>query len=72
MKDSYFNEMEERIKRMESAIIASGRQDSEESAVGEEEDKSSADKLESQAGLVDHLSSLVIDPKGSPNFIGRQ
>ena len=71
MKDAYFEEMEERIKRMESAIIASGRQDSAELAAGEEEEKSSSDQLESQAGLVDHLSNLVIDPKGSPNFIGR-
>ena len=56
---------------MESAIVASGQQGSAEPAVGQEEEKSSSDRLESQAGLVDHLSNLVIDPKGSPNFIGR-
>jgi len=64
--------MEQRIKRMESAIVASGRQSSAELASGEEEEKSSSEKLESQAGLVDHLSNLVVDPKGSPNFIGGQ
>ena len=66
--------MEDRIKRMESAIISSGLHGTAEPAEGkeEEEEKNSSDKIESQAELSNHLSNLVIDPSGSPNFIGTQ
>jgi hypothetical protein len=63
--------MEDRIKRMESAIISSGLHATAEPAEGkDEEEKNSSDKFESQAELSNHLSNLVIDPSGSPNFIG--
>ena len=62
--------MEERIKRMESAIITSGLHGAAEPVEEKEEEKSSSDKIESQAELSNHLSNLVIDHKGSPNFIG--
>lgn len=62
--------MEDRIKRMESVIIASRLHGTAESVEGEKEEKNSSDKIESQAGLSNHLSNLVIDPDGSPNFIG--
>jgi hypothetical protein len=67
--------MEERIKRMESTIIASGLQgpaglvnvkEEEE----EEEEKTSSDRIESQAKLSNQLANLVIDSNGSSNFIG--
>ncbi|KAE9376517.1 hypothetical protein N431DRAFT_501370 [Stipitochalara longipes BDJ] len=58
--------MEDRIKRMESAIITSGLHGIEE----KEKEKNSSDKIESQAELSNHLSNLVIDPNGSPNVIG--
>ncbi len=64
--------MEERIKRMESAIITSGVHDTAEPAEETEEEKSSSDKIESQAGLSNYLSNLVVDPNGSSNFIGIQ
>ncbi|KAG0647263.1 putative transcriptional regulatory [Hyphodiscus hymeniophilus] len=35
-----------------------------------QEEESSSDKIESQAELSNHLSNLVLDPSGSPNFIG--
>jgi hypothetical protein len=63
--------MEDRIKRMESAIITSrllGTAEPEERK--EEEEKSSSDKFESQAELTNQLSNLVVNPNGSPNFIG--
>jgi len=70
-KEAYFIEMEDRIKRMESAIItASGLHETAELVEGKEEEKSSSDKIESQAELSNQLSNLVIDPNGSSNFIG--
>ena len=62
--------MEDRIKRMESAIITSGLHGTAEPVEGKEEEKSSSNRIESQAGLVNHLSNLVIDANGSSNFIG--
>jgi hypothetical protein len=47
---------------MESAIIASGLQDMKEEA--------SFDRIETQARLSNQISNLVLDSKGSPNFIG--
>jgi len=55
---------------MESAIVSSGLHVTAEPIEGKEEEKSSSDKIESQAALSNHLSNLVIDPNGSPNFIG--
>jgi hypothetical protein len=55
---------------MESAIITSGLAKTTESGEGKEEEKSSSSKIESQAGLSNQLSNLVIDHNGSPNFIG--
>jgi hypothetical protein len=55
---------------MESAIITSRLHGTAEPVEGKEEEKSSSDKIESQAELSNHLSNLVIDPSGSPNFIG--
>jgi cobalamin biosynthesis Mg chelatase CobN len=69
-RGAYIDEMEDRIKRMESAIISSGLHVIAEPEEGKEEEKSSSDKIESQAALSNHLSNLVIDPNGSPNFIG--
>ncbi|TVY37027.1 putative transcriptional regulatory protein [Lachnellula subtilissima] len=68
--EAYFDEMENRIKRMESAIIAPEVHGKIEPVEVKEEEKSSSDKIESQAELSNHLSNLVIDPSGSPNFIG--
>jgi hypothetical protein len=62
--------MEHRIKRMESAIIPSGRHGTAEPVEGKEEDESSTGKIESQAELSNRLSNLVVDSNGSPNFIG--
>lgn len=63
--------MEDRIRRMESAILASGPQGTAESVEEEEEEeKTSFDKIESQAGLSNHLAHLMIDSDGSPTFIG--
>lgn len=69
--------MEDRIKRMESAIIASGLQGpaglvdvKEEKEEEEEEEKTSSDRIESQAKLSNQLANLVIDSNGSSNFIG--
>ncbi|MCJ1396531.1 hypothetical protein MMC18_009422 [Xylographa bjoerkii] len=62
--------MEGRIKRMESAIITSGLHGTAEPVEGKEEEKSFSDKIESQAGLSNYFSNLVIDPNGSSNFIG--
>jgi hypothetical protein len=62
--------MEDRIKRMESALNTSRLHGVAELVEGKEEEKSSSDKIESQAELSNHLSNLVIDPTGSPNFIG--
>ena len=62
--------MEDRIKRMESAIIASRLHGAAEPVEEEEEEKSFVDIIESQTELSDHLSNLVVDPGGSPNFIG--
>lgn len=59
--------MEARIKSMESAIIASGLHGIVEPA---EDEEGSSDKIESQARLSNQLSNLVIDSKGSRNFIG--
>ena len=69
--EAYFDEMEDRIKRMESAIITSGLHGTAEPVEGKEEEKSSSDQIESQAELSNHFSNLVIDPSGSPNFIGK-
>ena len=69
-KEEYFNEMEDRIKRMESAIIASTLHGTAEAVEEKEEEKSSSGKIESQAGISNHLSNLIVDPEGSPNFIG--
>ena len=70
-REAYFDEMEYRIKRMESAIISSGLHGTAEPVEEkEEEERSSSDKIESQAELSNRLSNLVIDPNGSPNFIG--
>jgi hypothetical protein len=55
---------------MESAIVASGLHRTAEPVEDEEEDTS--DKIESQARLSSQLSNLVIDSKGSRNFIGMQ
>lgn len=62
--------MEDRIKRMESAIFTSGL--TAEPEEGKEEEMSVSDRIESQAGLSNHLANLVVDPGGYPNFIGRQ
>ncbi|TVY12969.1 putative transcriptional regulatory protein [Lachnellula arida] len=62
--------MEDRIRRMESAIIAPELHSTAEPLEEKEEEKSSSDKIESQAELSNSLSNLVIDPNGSPNFIG--
>jgi inner membrane protein involved in colicin E2 resistance len=76
-RDSYYQDMEDRIKRMESAIIASGLQGpaglvdvKEEKEEEEEEEKTSSDRIESQAKLSNQLANLVIDSNGSSNFIG--
>jgi hypothetical protein len=69
-REAYFDEMEDRIKRMESAINTPGLHGTAEPVEGKEEEKSPFDKIESQAGLSNHLSNLVIDPNGSSNFIG--
>lgn len=69
-REAYLDEMENRIKRMESAIIAPELYSTPEPVEQKEEEKSSSDKIESQAELSNHLSNLVIDPSGSPNFIG--
>lgn len=69
-RDTYFDEMEDRIKRMESAIIVSGLHGTTEHVEGTEEEKSSSDKIESQARLSNNLSNLVIDTDGSSSFIG--
>lgn len=61
---------------MESAIIASGLQgraglvDVKEQEEEEGEEKTSSDKIESQAKLSNQLANLVIDSNGSTNFIG--
>jgi uncharacterized membrane protein len=62
--------MDDRIKRMESAIITSRLHSSPEPAEENEEDKKSSEKIEDQAKLSNHLSNLVINQGGSPNFIG--
>ena len=69
-REEYFVAIEDRIKRMESAITTSGLHGTAEPVEGKEEEKSLSDKIESQAELSNHLSNLVIDPNGSPNFIG--
>lgn len=56
--------MEDRIKRMESAILTTQLH-----VVTEPEDEKS-DKIENQAWLSNHLENLVIEAKGCPNFIG--
>lgn len=55
---------------MESVIIASGLHETVEPKEEEDEEKNSSDKIESQAGLSNHLSNLVIDSNGTSNFIG--
>ncbi len=55
---------------MESAIITYGLHGTAEPGEGKEEENSSSDKIESQARLSNRLSNLVVDPNGSPNFIG--
>lgn len=69
-REACFDEMEDRIKRMESVITASGVHGTTKPVEGEEEDKSSYDRIESQAELSNHLANLVIDRNGSSNFIG--
>lgn len=71
-REAYFDEMEDRIRRMESAIIAPGHHGTAEPMKEMEEEKSFSEKIESQAELSNHLSNLVIDPSGSSNFIGMQ
>jgi hypothetical protein len=55
---------------MESAIITSGLHSSPEPPEENEEDKKSSEKIEDQAKLSNHLSNLVMNQGGSPNFIG--
>jgi len=55
---------------MESAIVTSGSHGTAEPVEEKEEEKSSSDKIESQAELSNNLSNLVVDANGSPNFIG--
>lgn len=68
--------MEDRIKRMESTIIASGLQvpaglvDVKEEGGEEQEEKTSSDMIESQAKLSNQFANLVINSNGSSNFIG--
>jgi hypothetical protein len=62
--------MEDRIKRMESAIVANGLHPTGEPGEEQEEEKSSSDQIESQVELANRLSNLVIDANGSSNFIG--
>lgn len=62
--------MEARIKSMESAIIASGLRGTAD--LGAKEEDESFDKIEIQARLSNQISNLVIDSKGSPNFIGKE
>lgn len=80
-RQTNFEEMEDRIKRMESAIITSQlhgisglhhetAEQIVEAKEEEKEEKSSSDKIESQAEISDHLSNLVLDCKGSTSFIG--
>lgn len=70
-REPYLHDMEDRIKRVESVIISSRLQDSSEPEKGKDEEKNSSDKIESQARLSNHLSNLMVDPKGSPSFIGK-
>ena len=69
-REAYFDKMEDRLKRMESAILTSGLHGTAEPIEEKEEEKSSYDKIESQAELSNHFSNLVIDPNGSSSFIG--
>lgn len=78
-RDSYYQDMEDRIKRMESAIIASGLQgqaglvdvkEEEEEEEEDQEEKTSSDMIESQAKLSNQFANLVINSNGSSNFIG--
>jgi hypothetical protein len=62
--------MEDRIKRMELVITASGLHETPETVEEDNEERSASDKIESQAGLSNYLSNLVIDSSGAPNFIG--
>lgn len=62
--------MEDRIKRMESAIVTVKLRRTAEPAEVKEEEKSSLDKIKSQAELSNSFSNLVIGPKEFPNFIG--
>jgi hypothetical protein len=55
---------------MESAIITSGRHPAPELEKDNENDKKSSEKIEDQAKLSNHLSNLVLNQGGSPNFIG--
>ncbi|KAH8694003.1 fungal-specific transcription factor domain-containing protein [Talaromyces proteolyticus] len=70
-RESYFHKLENRIKRMESAIITPGLHRTAELVEGGEKEKSSFDEIENQARLSNHLSNLVVDSNGSSNFIGR-
>lgn len=74
--DSHYQDMEDRIKRMESAIIVSGLQGpaglvnvKKEEKEAEEEETSSC-MIENQAKLSNQLANLVIDAHGSTTFIG--
>ena len=62
--------MEDRIKRMESAIRISNPLGVEERLEAKEEETNFSDIIESQAELSNHFADLVIDSDGSPNFIG--
>jgi len=64
--------MEDRIKRMESAIVNTGLLGTAEPGDGNEEEKSSSEKFESQAELSNHFSNLIIDADAAPGFIGIQ
>lgn len=55
---------------MEAALVTTGGHETAEAEEIKEEEKSSSDKIENQAGLSDQLSNLVIDHDGAPNFIG--
>lgn len=62
--------MEERIKRMESALLVSELRGISGTVEEPKEEKNSSDRIEIQAELSNNLSNLVIDSNGSPTFIG--
>ena len=61
-------EMEDRIKRLEAVIVASGLSGQKKSeSDGESKDSSRVDTT----SVTDRLSSLIIDDEGSPEFLGK-